>query len=153
MIPILTVPCIWALRLLTLVTVVQMLYMDSLRLRTKEYPMLQVFRDEMEERIGLKAEAGVLSFSLIKHSLLALLGTLMLLLAAMGEAVSIIPFIEAAVAAWATMMLFAYILPQYLYRGTPANGSCSCSAASRAGPHRKATDGVARVSAILVRAR
>ena len=29
-----------------------MLYMDSLRLR-KEYPMLQVFRDEMEERIGL----------------------------------------------------------------------------------------------------
>ena len=78
----------------------------------------------------------------------------MLLLAALGEAVSIIPFIEAAVAAWATMMLFAYILPQYLYRGTSGKWlPALCSAASRAGPHRKATDGVARVSAILVRAR
>lgn len=107
-----------AVLLLTLVTLVQMLYMDSLRLRTKEYPMLQVFRLEMDERIGLKAEAGVLTFSLIKHSLLALLGTLTLLLAAIGEPVSILPFVEAAAAAWAMMMLFAYILPQYLYRGT-----------------------------------
>src|SRR5688572_184446 len=118
MIAALTLCAFAAVLLLTLVTVVQMLYMDSLRLRTKEYPMLQVFRDELDERIGLKAEAGVLTFSLIKHSLLALLGTLTLLLAAIGEPVSILPFVEAAAAAWATMMLFAYMLPQYLYRGT-----------------------------------
>jgi putative hemolysin len=104
--------------LLAFVTLVQMLYMDSLRLRTKEFPMLQVFRLEMDERIGLRTEAGVLAFSLIKHSLIALLGTLMLFLAALGRTVSTVTFLEAAAASWATMLLFAYIVPQYLYRGT-----------------------------------
>jgi putative hemolysin len=104
--------------LLSFVTLVQMLYMDSLRIRTKEFPMLQVFRLEMDERIGLRGEAGVLTFSLIKHSLLALLGTLILFLVASGERATLLVFVEAAAASWTVMLLFAYIVPQYLYRGT-----------------------------------
>jgi putative hemolysin len=104
--------------LLSLVTVVQMLYMDSLRLRAKEVPMLQLFRIDIDERIGLKGEAGVLAFSLMKHSLLALIGTLIFVLAAAGRAVTIGIFFEAAAGSWATMLLFAYLVPQYLYRRT-----------------------------------
>jgi putative hemolysin len=115
---VITICAVAAVLLLSFVTLVQMLYMDSLRLRTKEFPMLQVFRLEMDERIGLRGEAGVLAFSLIKHSLIALLGTVMLYLAATGKTVSVVAFLEGAAASWATMLLFAYIIPQYLYRGT-----------------------------------
>ncbi len=115
---VLTICAIVAALLLSFVTLIQMLYMDSLRLRTKEFPMLHVFRLEMDDRIGLKGEAGVLAFSLLKHSVLAVLGSLMLLLASWGEQISAITFLEAAMGSWATMMLFAYIVPQYLYRGT-----------------------------------
>jgi CBS domain containing-hemolysin-like protein len=103
---------------LTLVTLVQMLYMDALRLRTKEFPMLQLFRDEIDERIGLKAEAGVLAYSLIKHSLLGMLGILVLFLAARSEKVTLLSFAEAAGGWWATMIMSAYIVPQFLYRKT-----------------------------------
>jgi putative hemolysin len=113
-----TMCAVIAALILTLATVVQMLYMDSLRLRTREFAMLQLFRSEIDERIGLKAEAGVLAFSLIKHSLLAILGAISLLLASAGEPVSFIRFAEAAAATWAAMIAFAYIVPQYLYRGT-----------------------------------
>jgi putative hemolysin len=114
----LTMCAVMAALLLTLVTVVQMLYMESLRLRTKEFAMLQLFRSEIDDRIGLKTEAGALAFSLMKHSLLAMFGVLVLLLAAIGERVSLISFGEAVAASWSSMIVFAYIVPQYLYRGT-----------------------------------
>lgn len=60
--------------LLCLITVVQILYMDSLRLRARDLPALQFFKETLEERIGLDAEQGVLAFSVIKHTLLLLLG-------------------------------------------------------------------------------
>jgi CBS domain containing-hemolysin-like protein len=104
--------------LLSLVTVAQMLYMDSLRLRAKEVPMLQLFRLGMDDKLGLKGEAGVLAFSLMKHSLLALIGTLIFVLVAAGQTVTVTVFFEAAVASWVTMLLFAYLVPQFLYRRT-----------------------------------
>jgi putative hemolysin len=104
--------------LLTLVTVVQMLYLDSLRLRTKEFAMLQLWRSVLDDRMGLKPEAGVLAFSLMKHSLLAIFGALVLMVAAIGEPVTFASFAEAVAASWTAMIVFAYIVPQYLYRGT-----------------------------------
>jgi putative hemolysin len=104
--------------LLILITVVQMLYLDSLRLRAKEVAMLQLFRSDIDERIGLKAEAGTLTFSLIKHSLLALFGVLMLFLASFRQPVSLTSLGEAAAGSWVSMILFAYIIPQFLYRRT-----------------------------------
>jgi putative hemolysin len=95
-----------------------MLYLDSLRLRTKEFAMLQLFRADLDERMGLKAEAGVLAFSLMKHSLLAIFGALILMLTSLGGPVSLTSFAEAVVAVWASMIVFAYLAPQYLYRGT-----------------------------------
>ncbi len=64
---------IWAV-LLCLITVVQTLYMESLRLRSRDLPALQFFKETLEDRIGLKGDDGVLAFSLIKHTLVVLLG-------------------------------------------------------------------------------
>ena len=65
-----------AIPLLGLVTFVQLLYLESLRLRTRDLPALRFFKETLEDRIGLKTEQGAGSFSLIKHSLLVFLGAL-----------------------------------------------------------------------------
>src|SRR5580765_6143418 len=59
--------------LLGLVTFVQVLYLESLRLRTRDLPSLKFFKETLEDKIGLKTEQGAGTFSLIKHSILVLL--------------------------------------------------------------------------------
>src|SRR5258708_39423582 len=63
------------LGLLCLITVIQLLYAESLRLRSRDLPALEFFKDTLEARIGVSTEKGVLVFSLIKHTLLLLLGS------------------------------------------------------------------------------
>jgi magnesium and cobalt exporter, CNNM family len=104
--------------LLCLVTVVQILYMDSLRLRSRDLPALQFFKETLEDRIGVEAEKGVLAFSLIKHTLLLLMG-LCFMAARFGETSA--PwetFFEAAFVAWLTMLISTYVVAQMLYRKT-----------------------------------
>ena len=62
--------------LLALITFVQVLYLESLRLRTRDLPSLKFFKDVIEDKIGLKTEQGAGCFSLIKHTILILLGIL-----------------------------------------------------------------------------
>jgi putative hemolysin len=99
-----------AIPLLGLVTFVQLLYLESLRLRTRDLPSLKFFKDELEDKIGIKADQGAGSFSLIKHSLLVALGVLYF--AWLGN------LWQAALAAWLVMIAVAYALPQLLYRRT-----------------------------------
>jgi hypothetical protein len=60
--------------LLCLVTLVQLLYMESLRLRSRDLPLLHLFKEKLEDKIGVKSNDGALAFSLIKHSSLLMLG-------------------------------------------------------------------------------
>ena len=60
--------------LLGLMTFVQILYLESLRLRTRDLPSLKFFKETLEDRIGLKTEDGAGAFSLVKHSLLSVVG-------------------------------------------------------------------------------
>jgi putative hemolysin len=99
-----------AIPLLGLVTFVQLLYLESLRLRTRDLPSLKFFKDELEDKLGLKTEEGAGSFSLIKHSLLVALAVL--------YCAWIDTLWEAALAAWLTMIAASYALPQLLYRRT-----------------------------------
>ena len=62
--------------LVTLVTCIQLLYLESLRVRTRELPALQFFREALEPKIGLETERGALTFSLVKHIGLGILGCL-----------------------------------------------------------------------------
>jgi CBS domain containing-hemolysin-like protein len=107
-----------AVPLLGLVTFVQILYLESLRLRPRDLPSLRFFKESLEERMGLKTEDGAGAFTLIKHSLLALLGVLVLAWFTEGERWDWTVVAEAAVAVWLIMFVVSYVLPQILYRGT-----------------------------------
>ena len=104
LVTLLTVP------LLGLVTLVQLLYLESLRLRTRDLPSLKFFKEVLEDKIGMDTDQGAGSFSLIKHTLLVMLGVLYC--AWLGI------YWQAAIAAWLVMIAFAYALPQLLYRRT-----------------------------------
>ncbi len=96
--------------LLGLVTFVQVLYLESMRLRTRDLPSLKFFKDTLEDRIGLDTEDGAGAFSLIKHSLLILLSLLYVFYVS--------ALWEALVGAWLTMVAVCFALSQLLYRRT-----------------------------------
>lgn len=104
--------------LLTLSAVAQLLYVEALRLRSREYPALEYFKANLEDRLGLKIERGALTFSLFKHALIAMMGIFALALLGSGREHFWTAIAEAAVLAWALCTFFAQILPQLLYRQT-----------------------------------
>jgi putative hemolysin len=106
--------------LLGLVTFVQLLYLESLRLRSRDLPAIKFFRETLEDKIGFETEDGAGSFSLVKHSVILLLAVLYFLLFADGVAWTWQVVWETAVASWLTMIAMAYVLPQVLYRRTGA---------------------------------
>ena len=109
-----------AIPLLALVTFVQLLYLESMRLRTRDLPSLKFFKDTLEDRLGLKTEDGAGAFSIVKHTLLVLIGVCCLAWSADDGAWSAAAFWEAALSAWLIMIAASYAAPQLLYRRTSA---------------------------------
>ena len=109
-----------AIPLLGLITFVQLLYLESLRLRTRDLPSLKFFKSTLEDKIGLDAEDGAGTFSLIKHTLLVLLGIAWFAWMADGQPWHWQVLAETALVVWLTMVAVAYALPQVLYRRTEA---------------------------------
>ena len=103
---------------LGLIAFVQLLYLESLRLRTRDLPALEFFKQKLEEELGMKTEIGVLSFSLIKYSLMLFIAMLILDGFCAGRPVTWVAFFEAAVTAWLCVLLTACIVPYLLYKGT-----------------------------------
>ena len=64
--------------LVVLVACVQLLYLESLRIRTRERASLEFFKTTLESKLGLETERGSLTFSLIKSIGLAAIGCLTL---------------------------------------------------------------------------
>jgi putative hemolysin len=104
--------------LLGLITFVQILYLESLRLRTRDLPSLKFFKDTLEDKLGLKTEDGAGAFSLIKHTLLSLLGILFFAWFADGAPWHAAVFWQAALAVVLTMVTVCFLVPQLLYRRT-----------------------------------
>jgi putative hemolysin len=103
---------------LCLITVVQILYMESVRLRSRELPSLEFFKEQIEHRLGVRGDAGVLAFSIIKHTLVLLLG-ICFLETGVGEPAGYWQYLlEAGLFAWLTMLVSTYVLAQLLYRKT-----------------------------------
>jgi putative hemolysin len=101
---------------LVLATYVQMLYLESLRLRTRDLPALHFFKSHLEERLGFKTEDGALRFSLVKHTALPFLGMAALASGALNGPVTAASLGEAVIFGWLLMVLSSYIIPQVLYR-------------------------------------
>ena len=104
--------------LLGLVTFVQLLYLESMRLRTRDLPALEFFKDTLEDKIGLKTEDGAGAFSIMKHTLLVLLGIFFFGWFADDDPWNASSFLQAVLAAWLVMIAASYALPQLLYRRT-----------------------------------
>lgn len=108
---------LWAV-LLCVVTAVQILYMESLRLRSRDLRSLQYFKETLEERLGVRGDNGVLAFSLIKHTVLLLLGVCFLATFSSTAEAPWENLFEAALFAWLTMLLSTYVLAPMLCRKT-----------------------------------
>ncbi|MBV9507126.1 MAG: HlyC/CorC family transporter [Acidobacteriia bacterium] len=109
-----------AVPLLAVVSFVQVLYLESMRLRTRDLPALKFFKDTLEDKLGVKTERGAASFSLVKHTLLLLVGICYFAWFADGLPWNWTAFWQSALAAWLTMVTVTYALPQLLYRRTHA---------------------------------
>src|SRR5580698_8515015 len=120
MTPVLVIVIALLALLLGLVTFVQLLYLESLRLRTRDFPAIKFFKETLEDKIGFQTDDGAGSFTLIKHSAILLIGVLYFLVFADGQAWTWPEVLETAVASWLTMIVMAYVLPQVLYRRTDA---------------------------------
>jgi putative hemolysin len=113
---------VWvATPLLGLVTFVQLLYLESLRLRTRDLPSIVFFKEILQPRLGLKTEQGADAFSLVKHTLLVLLGILYFAWFADSEPWTGPGFWQALASAWFAMVVVSYVLPQLAYRRTSAH--------------------------------
>jgi CBS domain containing-hemolysin-like protein len=99
----------------------QLFYLESLRLRTRELPSLQFFRETLEGRLGMETEKGALAFSLVKHIGLGVIGCLTLAVTALKA-----ESWEALIAACLFMVLYVvvgtHIVPQIIYRKTSGCG-------------------------------
>ena len=113
-----TIALIFLAAALGLISTVQQLYLESQRLRAREAPMQQFFRNTLEQRFGFSIEDGSLAFSLFKHGALLLAGISMLAFVVDGGRITGWSLDQAAFSAGVFMMVFAYIIPQLLARGT-----------------------------------
>jgi putative hemolysin len=102
--------------IVTLVTCVQLLYLESLRIRTRERESLQYFKETLEAKLGMETERGSLTFSLIKHVGLAVIGCLTLAATAVPDT----PFWQAILVACMLVGFYTvvgtFIVPQIVYR-------------------------------------
>ncbi|MEQ1946207.1 MAG: hemolysin family protein [Bryobacteraceae bacterium] len=107
--------------IVTAATCVQLLYLESQRVHPRELPALEFFKEVLEAKIGLATEQGSLTFSLIKHIGLTVLGVLTLALTAQnadpGEALA-----AAILLVTAYTVLGTNVIPQIVYRKTNGHG-------------------------------
>jgi putative hemolysin len=107
--------------LVTVATCIQVLYLESQRIRPRELPALAFFKEALEPKLGLEPEAGALTFSLFKHIGLAVIGVLTLGLTAQNANDA-----EALAAALLLVAMYAvlgtYIVPQIVYRKSSGQG-------------------------------
>lgn len=102
---------------LMIVTLVQLLYLESLRLRPRERPALEYFKSTLQARIGVDTEYGLLTFSLLKHTILVLVIAVCLFTPpGYRTGGSFEVWIEGCFAAWVIMLTATYVVPHILYR-------------------------------------
>jgi CBS domain containing-hemolysin-like protein len=104
--------------LVTLFTSIQTMYLEGMRLRTRDIASLQYFKSELEPRLNLRSEEGALTFSLWKHTCLVVFGVLVLAQVVDGGSLKIVELVESLILAWLQMILSAYLVPQLLFRRT-----------------------------------
>ena len=121
--PAITCVFVFLFVVLSMASLIQLLYLESLRLLAKETAVLAVFQDELEQGLGVATEKGALVFSLWKHFLMVTIGVLcfgmVITRAQIVETRLILPILlESLMIGLLAIVLAGYIVPQFLYRKT-----------------------------------
>lgn len=103
---------------LCVVTFVQLLFMESLRLRARNVPALAFFKETMEDRISHGAPRAMLAFSLTKHTCLVAQTLLWVLMMDSKPGVQWMTFLQVGLASWLVLLTTCYMIPQILLRKT-----------------------------------
>lgn len=106
--------------LVVLYTSIQTMYLESMRLRTRDLPSLQYFKAELDQRLSLRTEEGALAFSICKHLCIILAGVLTTAQIVDGGYLSLTVLAESIGASCLVVIFAAYLIPQLLYRRTSA---------------------------------
>jgi putative hemolysin len=104
--------------LLGFVSYVQLLYLESVRLLRREVPSLEYFRQSLADKIGLETEHGSLTFSLIKHVSLPLMGLFYFCALVRPGVPHWQSVVEAIGVSFLAMLLTTYLVPMFIYRRT-----------------------------------
>lgn len=105
--------------LLLLVSFVQLLALEAMRLRSRESEALEYFKQHLQDKLRAASERDTLVYSLAKHSLLVGAGSSFAILA-LANGGGMIPAVRSFAFAWLVMLLFSSVGPQMLYRRTNA---------------------------------
>jgi CBS domain containing-hemolysin-like protein len=100
----------------TVITLVQMFYLESQRLRIRDSASMQFFKAKLSPLLKLEIEAGSLTWSVVKHSALLWMGMCVFAVLMDGPELTFAVVIQAALTGWLLMMATAYAIPQMLYR-------------------------------------
>ncbi len=110
--------------LLVPLSFVHLFYLQALRLRARDTRALEVFKETLEPRIGLKLEEGALVYSVAKHALICALAILTFAVLQNPYKIDLPNFPLAATIAEALgfsivlTLALSHIMPQLLYRKT-----------------------------------
>lgn len=102
--------------LLFVTSTVQLLYLEVLRIRTREYPALVYFKATLEDKLGLKAEKALIALSLIKHGALIVTAITACGLAGAGSLMGWEATLTALVVSSAITIAAAHVAPQIAYQ-------------------------------------
>ncbi len=100
---------------LALFSFVQLLYLESMRLRARDFPALEYFKEQVHPALQLESDEAALIFTLYKHSLLVGIGVLALLLN-LSSPYNWLDVVQGILLALTSMGVFSYLLPQLFYR-------------------------------------
>lgn len=103
---------------IVLVSLMQRVYQESMRLRLKDTHFVDEFREHLEDRIGVKAEYGATAFSLAKHIALVVLTAGITLFALSREDAFWVAASEALGSSLAISFLAMYLMPPVLIQRT-----------------------------------
>lgn len=104
-----------ALGTLMIFSFVQLLYLESMRLRARDSEALEYFKEHISERLDMETDQAALIFSLYKHSLLVCIGVLAFYLSD-GGPTPVLDILQGILVALVSMAICSYLLPQLMYR-------------------------------------
>ena len=104
--------------LLILTSLMQALYLESMRLRPRDSDCLDLFRERVEDAVARPDAYGLLAMSIIRQSLVALQGVLILGIFLQTAVAPWEAAVSACAASLALMLFTCHLVPQLLYRKT-----------------------------------